>query len=166
MLWNLSSSGFDFNHFKTNNLFIPGSCRAAGDGTDRSMCQANRYLYSGFAALQTLIDSAVVGVINLILSEYLINFNGIRHHSRTYELHIDIIFQMNGATFPITNVSVQVMPKDPSVSNTDAFGIITPIYFVLAFSPLLTWVTIQIFYTLLCRWYILNTEFAVHHRRI
>eukprot|EP00058_Branchiostoma_floridae_P016823 XP_002602311.1 hypothetical protein BRAFLDRAFT_127318 [Branchiostoma floridae] len=78
-------------------------CRQ-GDGLDIVSCPANTYLYTGFAALQAAIDTALIN------------------------------WQINVSNMALPNYQVEMMPK-PSYSGGYPFGIISSIYFVLAFTP-------------------------------
>ncbi|XP_078615923.1 cholesterol transporter ABCA5-like isoform X2 [Branchiostoma floridae x Branchiostoma japonicum] len=78
-------------------------CRQ-GDGLDIVSCPANTYLYTGFAALQAAIDTALIN------------------------------WQTNVSNMALPNYQVEMMPK-PSYSGGYPFGIISSIYFVLAFTP-------------------------------
>ena len=86
-------------------------CRDDQTGTS---CSVAKYLKSGFAQMQALIDTAIIR-----------NKTG------------------NGA-FPQANTSVQMLPKPAYLLDTSSIQTLSSIYFVLAFTPLISIMTVLI----------------------
>lgn len=82
-----------------------------GDGTDTTNCDANKYLNSGFCLLQAAVDTAFIRI------------------------------QTGDSSYPRPDISVQMMPKPAYTPDTSYLQTISSIYFVIAYSPIVSYLT-------------------------
>ncbi|KAL3876747.1 hypothetical protein ACJMK2_034544 [Sinanodonta woodiana] len=85
-----------------------------GTGLDNINCDANTYLYTGFSALQVAIDTAFIRET------------------------------IGNADFSMPRVAVQMMPKPSYTPDGSYIQILSAIYFVLAYSPFINFLTINL----------------------
>ncbi|KAK3578304.1 hypothetical protein CHS0354_004209 [Potamilus streckersoni] len=77
-------------------------------------CNVNKYVYNGFVALQNALDTVLI--------------------RRT----------VGNNKFPVPNVSIQMMPKPAFVPDASYIQILSSIYFVIAYSPLVNFLTVRL----------------------
>ncbi|XP_060080116.1 cholesterol transporter ABCA5-like [Ylistrum balloti] len=82
-----------------------------GDGQDTTNCDANKYLNSGFCLIQAAVDAAIIRI------------------------------QTGDSSFPVPEISVQMMPKPSYTPDTSYLQTISSIYFVIAYSPFVSYLT-------------------------
>ena len=94
-------------------------CRARYESKDRKGifsgdCNVNKYLYSGFAALQSAIETAIIR-----------KFGG-------------------DPSFAQPNISVQMLPKPSFQPDSSYIQVISAVYFVIAYSPLISFLCVNL----------------------
>ncbi|XP_033748206.1 ATP-binding cassette sub-family A member 5-like isoform X2 [Pecten maximus] len=82
-----------------------------GNGQDTTNCDANKYLNSGFCLIQAAVDAAFIRI------------------------------QTGDSSFPLPDISVQMMPKPSYTPDTSYIQTISSIYFVIAYSPIVSYLT-------------------------
>ena len=85
-----------------------GQYESAEKGLYRGDCQVNKYLFTGFTGLQAAVDTAIIR-----------KFGG-------------------NANFAPPNISVQMLPKPSYQPDSNYIQVISAIYFVIAYSPLIS----------------------------
>ena len=88
--------------------------RGCRDDNTGVTCDVTRYLHSGFAVLQSLVDTALI-------------------RNKT-----------GNTAFPEANSSVQMLPKPAFLQDTSYLQTLSSIYFVIAFTPLINVMTVLI----------------------
>ena len=96
-----------------------GDCRGRYESADRkglfhAQCDVNKYLYTGFSALQAAIDTALIR-----------KFGG-------------------DQSFLHPNISVKMLPKGTFQPDSTYIQIISAVYFVIAYSPLISFLTVNL----------------------
>ena len=104
----------------TSNLYTSqGSCRGQYEADDlkglfHSQCDVNKYLWTGFSALQAAIDTAIIR-----------KFGG-------------------NPNFEHPGISVQMLPKPLFQPDSNYIQVISSIYFVIAYSPLISFLAVNL----------------------
>ncbi|XP_064604121.1 cholesterol transporter ABCA5-like [Liolophura sinensis] len=91
--------------------YLSGGCR---DPNGLGDCDANKYLQSGFAALQLAINTAIIRV------------------------------QTGKSDIPFPDVSVELFPKTVYTPDTSYIQILSAIYFVIAYSPFINFLVVNL----------------------
>ena len=104
----------------TSNLYTgQGSCRgqyesSSEKGLFHGSCDVNKYLWTGFSALQAAIDTAII---------------------RKYG---------GNPSFEHPGISVQMLPKPQFQPDSNYIQVISSIYFVIAYSPLISFLAVNL----------------------
>ena len=103
-----------------SNLYTSqGSCRGQYEsdknkGLFRGNCDVNKYLWTGFSALQAAVDTAII---------------------RKYG---------GNPNFEHPGISVQMLPKPQFQPDSNYIQVISSIYFVIAYSPLISFLAVNL----------------------
>ena len=97
-----------------STLYMDQSQCRDGYGRDKSNCDVNTYIYTGFSAIQVAIDTALTRVT------------------------------LNRSDIKAPEVSIQMMPKPGFIPDTSYIQILSSLYFIIAYSPFINFLTVNL----------------------